>query len=186
MDIRKPFKTRFYDRYEQYILSRTVYPTTLSFLQIRQRGNIYLDLTGISDVPDVRSHIDRLEIQNGSFRIGCGTHGDGIGAVGYESLVTNLIISGGIFEIAGGNAEACIGTANGAAITSIVLQSGSYKLSGPLGIGAAGDSFVGSISIGANSGTVFFDCNSVFGETCVNATNISLGNSSINAIGAGE
>jgi hypothetical protein len=134
---------------------------------------------------DGRSNIDLLEIQNGSFRIAAGTGGSGIGATGRGSAVTDLIISDGVFEIGGSNMEACIGTASGATISSIGIQSGSYNLSSPLGIGAAGNSFVGAISIGANSRTVFLDCSSLSSEICVNATSLYLGKSSINAIVAG-
>jgi hypothetical protein len=133
-----------------------------------------------------RPNIDRLEIQNGSFRIAGGAGGSGIGAVGPKSFVTDLIILDGVFKISGSNTEVCIGTARGAAIPSIAIQSGSYNLSGPLGIGSSGNSFVGAISIGANSRTVFLDCSSVSDERCVNATSIYLRNSSIDAIIAGE
>jgi hypothetical protein len=133
-----------------------------------------------------RSNIDRLEIRNGSFRIAAGADESGIGAAGHGSFVTDLIILDGVFEITASNLGVCIGTAAAAVISSIVIQSGSYNLSGRVGIGVTGKSFVGAISIGANSGTVFLDCSSVSDRTCVNATGTYLGNSSINAIVAGE
>jgi hypothetical protein len=135
---------------------------------------------------DGLSNIDRLEIQNGSFRIACATDRSGIGASGPGSFLVDLIILDGFFEIAGSDIGACIGTDNGAAITSISIKSGLYMLSGPLGIGATGNGIVDAISIGGNSGTVFLDCSSVSGRTCLKATSLYLGNSSINAVVAGE